>query len=75
MDPFNLAEAIVTVTVDGVSTLDISKGYNFPLRTDEDESEVYEALKRRVESRYPETTSNLIRIDLSEGLSSVCYLH
>ncbi|KAK9752419.1 Renin receptor-like protein [Popillia japonica] len=71
MDPFNLAEAIVTVTVDGVSTLDISKGYNFPLRTDEDESEVYEALKRRVESRYPETTSNLIRIDLSEGLSSL----
>lgn len=71
MDPFNLAQAVVTVTIDGVSTLDISKGNNFPLRTDEDENEVFESLKRRVEDRYPESANSLIRIDLSEGISSL----
>ncbi|KRT83952.1 hypothetical protein AMK59_1944 [Oryctes borbonicus] len=71
MDPFSLAQAVVTVTVDGVSTLDISKGYNFPLRTDEDETEVFESLKRRVEERYPDDKNTLIRVDLSEGLTSL----
>lgn len=71
IDPFNLARAVVTVTVDGISTLDISKGHNFPLRTDEDESEVYENVKKRVQARYPEEGNHLIRVDLTDGLSSV----
>ncbi|GJQ82094.1 hypothetical protein Trydic_g6966 [Trypoxylus dichotomus] len=71
VNPFNIAKAVVTVTVDGISTLDISKGYNFPLRTDEDESEVFEGLKRRIEERYPESENTAVRIDLSEGISSL----
>ncbi|KAJ8967916.1 hypothetical protein NQ314_002575 [Rhamnusium bicolor] len=36
-DPFNLAETIVSVYVDGVSDIGQQKGHHFPLKTDEDE--------------------------------------
>jgi renin receptor len=70
-DPFNLAEAIVTIAVDGVSDIGTGKGHHFPLKTDEDESNIYSALKRRILQRYPESDSHLVRINLADGLEQV----
>lgn len=70
-DPFNLAEAIVTVTVDGVADIGQQKGHHFPLRTDEEEVETYQSLERRISERFPEQNTNLVRIDLSSGLDEV----
>ena len=72
-DPFHLAEAIVTVAVDGVPDIGNSKGHHFPLRTNDVESNVYAALERRVLERYPEGNSQLVRIDLESGLEQVLF--
>lgn len=70
-DPFNLAEALVTVAVDGISSIDQQKGHHFPLRTDEDDPDIYQALQKRILERYPESNSNLVKVDLSRGLYDV----
>lgn len=67
-DPFNLAEALVTVAVDGISSIDQQKGHHFPLRTNEDDLEIYQSLQKRILERYPESNSNLVKVDLSRGL-------
>lgn len=65
-DPFNLAGAVVTVAVDGI--VDVEKGHNFPLKTDNGEDEIYATLEKRVQERYPEGDSQLIRVNLNGGL-------
>lgn len=70
-DPFNLAESIVTVAVDGVSDLGQGKGHHFPLRTDEDEAEVFYSLKRRIEEHNLGESSQTIRVELAEGLEAL----
>ncbi|RZC33637.1 renin receptor, partial [Asbolus verrucosus] len=70
-DPFNLAEAIVTIAIDGVANIDNGKGHHFPLRTDEDESEIFTTLEKRVLERYPESNSQLVRINLGDGLQEL----
>jgi len=70
-DPFNLAEGVVVVAVEGVSDIGHAKGHHFPLKTDEDESVIFRALEKRVLGRYPEGNSKLIRVNLGNGLEAV----
>lgn len=74
-DPFNLAEALVTVAVDGVSSTDYLKGHNFPLRTDEEADNIYEELVQRIGERYPENNNQFVRINLENGLEDVSLLY
>ncbi|EFA03659.1 ATPase H(+)-transporting accessory protein 2 [Tribolium castaneum] len=67
-DPFNLAKAVVTVSVDGTSDIGNGKGHNFPLKTNVDEFDVFSALERRVLQRYPETEGHLVRISAGDSL-------
>lgn len=69
-DPFNLAEALVVVEVDGVSDIAQVKGHHFPLSTD-DEANTYNSLKRRILERNNMDGSNVVHIDLTEGLEGV----
>lgn len=69
-DPFNLAEAVVVVDVDGVSDIEQVKGHRFPLITDSDEN-TFVSLRRRVEERYPDDASNLVHVELTNGLEAV----
>ncbi|XP_056630060.1 ATPase H(+)-transporting accessory protein 2 [Diorhabda sublineata] len=71
LDPFDVAQAIVTVYVDGVSNIDHQKGHRFPLKTDIGESNIFENLERRIDEHYPEEKTNLVRIELSNGLEDV----
>ncbi|XP_072378410.1 ATPase H(+)-transporting accessory protein 2 [Diabrotica undecimpunctata] len=70
-DPFGVAQAIVTVYVDGVSDIDQQKGHHFPLKTDIGESKVYKSIERRIEEHYPNEDTNLVRIRLSNGLEDI----
>jgi len=67
LDPFNLARAVVTVFVDGVADIGEAKGHHFPLKTDEDESDTYDAMVRRMEDRYPYGGSQFVRVELNLG--------
>lgn len=69
-DPFHLAEAVVVVDVDGVSDIEQVKGHHFPLTTDSEE-DIFVSLRRRVEERYPNDGSNLVRVELANGLEAV----
>lgn len=70
-DPFNLPEAIVTISVDGVSNIGLQKGHHFPLKTDVSEVQVFESLERNILAHYPTRNPHLVRIDLSNGLEDV----
>ncbi|XP_025837374.1 renin receptor [Agrilus planipennis] len=70
-DPFNLAESIVTIAVDGITDLDNGKGISFPLNADESEADVFGALETRIYEQDPDAQKNIIRIDLSQGLDSI----
>lgn len=70
-DPFDLPEAVVTVSVDGISDIGQQKGHHFPLKTDISEIEVFQSLERRVLEHYPTQSPQIIRIDFSNGLEDV----
>lgn len=70
-DPFNMPEAIVTVAVDGVESIDNQKGHHYPLRTNEEDISVYENMEKRISERYPESKSNMVEINLSNGLEDI----
>lgn len=67
-DPFNLAKAIVTISIDGTTDIGNGKGHNFPLKTNVDEFDIFSALEKRVLQRYPEGHSYMVRINGLEGL-------
>ncbi|CAH2008007.1 unnamed protein product [Acanthoscelides obtectus] len=69
--PFELAEAIVTIAVDGVSDIGQQKGHHFPLKTDVGEDKIFQHLERRISSHFPEQGANLVRIDLANGLEDI----
>lgn len=69
-DPFNLAEAAVLVYVDGVSDIELVKGHHFPLSTDTDER-TFSSLRKRISERYGFDDSNIVHVDLADGLESV----
>nr|CAH7736821.1 unnamed protein product [Callosobruchus chinensis] len=69
--PFDLAEAIVTVAVDGVSDIGQQKGHHFPLKTDVGEGKIFQHLEERIASHFPEQGTNLVRIDLANGLEDI----
>ncbi|KAG5888803.1 hypothetical protein JTB14_007078 [Gonioctena quinquepunctata] len=70
-DPFNVAQAIVTIDVDGVADIGQQKGHHYPLLTDTDGEQIFNSLKRRIEEHYPDQKTNLVNIDLSDGLEDV----
>lgn len=72
-DPFDLPEAVVTISVDGISDIGQQKGHHFPLKTDISEIEVFQSLERRVLEHYPTQNPQIIRIDFSNGLEDVCF--
>lgn len=71
LDPFGVAQAIVTVYVDGVSDIDQQKGHRFLLKTDIGESKIFENLERRINEHYPKEETNAVRIQLSNGLEDI----
>lgn len=72
-DPFDLPEAIVTISVDGISDISQQKGHHFPLKTDTSELEVFQSLEKKILAHYPTQNPHLVRIDLSNGLDDVIY--
>lgn len=70
-DPFNLPEAVVVVDVDGVADIDQVKGHHFPLVTDIEDN-TFSSLKRRVEERFPNGQSDIVNVNLENGLEGVC---
>ncbi|CAG9859004.1 unnamed protein product [Phyllotreta striolata] len=70
-NPFEVAKAIVTVYVDGVSDIGQQKGHNYPLSTNEGTARIYKSLERRITEHFPETPTNLVKIRLSNGLEDV----
>lgn len=58
------------VEVDGVADIGQVKGHHFPLLTDS-EDDTFASLKRRVQERFPDQKSEIVRVDLSEGLEGV----
>jgi len=71
VNPFQVAEAVVTVFVDGVTDLDSGKGHHYPLKTDTDDSETFYSLKERIEARNPNGNSKIVDINLSDGLDAL----
>jgi len=70
-NPFQVAEAIVNVYVDGVSDLDGGKGHHYPLKTNGDDSATFDALRVRIEERNPSGSSKIVDINLSDGLDAL----
>lgn len=70
-DPFNLPEAIVTISIDGISDINQQKGHHFPLKTDISELEVFQSLERKILAHHLTQEPLLVRIDLSNGLEDV----
>lgn len=71
IDPFNLPEAVVVVDVDGVADIDQVKGHHFPLTTDSEDN-TFSSLRRRVEERFPNKRSDIVHVNLENGLEGVC---
>ncbi|GLV43738.1 steamer duck [Carabus blaptoides fortunei] len=71
VDPFHLADAVVSVVVDGVSDIGSELGHHYPLHTNEDEESTWYALEKRILERYPESENNLIRVELDQGQEAV----
>ncbi|XP_017759172.1 PREDICTED: renin receptor isoform X1 [Eufriesea mexicana] len=68
-DPFRLPEAVVAVAIEGVDSLNISKGKRFPLNVNEVEETTWQALRERLEERDNDNT--LVRISLGDGLDAL----
>ncbi|KAF5302476.1 hypothetical protein FQR65_LT08566 [Abscondita terminalis] len=69
-NPFNLAECVTLINVDGVSSLDGINGKTFELKTNSEDNEV-SSLANRIEERYPNRRSIIANINLSNGLNSL----
>ncbi|XP_066140787.1 ATPase H(+)-transporting accessory protein 2 [Euwallacea fornicatus] len=70
-NPFNIPEAIVTIAIDGVQDIGQNNGHHYPLLTNEDESQVFNILSRKISERYVNEKPTLIRIDFSNGLDDI----
>ncbi|XP_014610254.1 PREDICTED: renin receptor isoform X4 [Polistes canadensis] len=68
-DPFSLPEAVVSIVVEGVDTLDIPNGIKFNLNDDEIEETTWQAISRRLAERDNDNT--LVRIYLGDGLDAL----
>ncbi|XP_015171803.1 PREDICTED: renin receptor isoform X3 [Polistes dominula] len=68
-DPFSLPEAVVSIVVEGVDTLDIPNGKKFHLNDDEIEETTWQAISRRLAERDNDNT--LVRIYLGDGLDAL----
>ncbi|XP_043504540.1 ATPase H(+)-transporting accessory protein 2 isoform X2 [Polistes fuscatus] len=68
-DPFSLPEAVVSIVVEGVDTLDITNGIKFHLNDDEIEETTWQAISRRLAERDNDNT--LVRIYLGDGLDAL----
>ncbi|KAF5305516.1 hypothetical protein FQA39_LY01607 [Lamprigera yunnana] len=67
-DPFNLATAIASIKIEGITSLGNAEGYNFPLKTNGDDGELLFDLSERITDRYPNENSIIADVNLSKGL-------
>ncbi|XP_044762076.1 ATPase H(+)-transporting accessory protein 2 isoform X2 [Coccinella septempunctata] len=67
-DPFNLAEGIATVVVEGMPSIDQPKGHHFPLKTDTEDDSIFSTLKDGINLRYPDTATQIVHVDLANNL-------
>lgn len=71
-DPFNFAEAVVVLYVDGVPSLGkFDNVHKYPLETNEDEMVVWKIIKNRVIDRFPTENNTLVRLDLGYGEENI----
>lgn len=70
-DPFNLAEGIATVVVEGLPSIDQPKGHHFPLKTDTEDDSIFYTLKDGINLRYPEGVAHIVHVDLANNLEDV----
>ncbi|XP_031835299.1 ATPase H(+)-transporting accessory protein 2 isoform X2 [Nomia melanderi] len=68
-DPFNLAEAVVVISIEGIYSLNTSKGTTFPLNVNEGEETTWQALRQRLDER--DDDNMLVRINLSDGIDAL----
>lgn len=68
-DPFNLPEALVSIAIEGVESIESSRGIRFPLVVDEVEETTWQAVNRRLEER--DSNNTLVRIHVGDGLNAV----
>ncbi|XP_063635290.1 ATPase H(+)-transporting accessory protein 2 [Cydia splendana] len=69
LDPFTLPEAVVEVYVDGVPSLGEtieSKSNAFPLTVDEYEPDTFEVVRHRIQQRFSNGRSRLLKIKLTD---------
>lgn len=72
LNPFNFAEAVVIVTVQGVTALDLSEGHRFPFITDSPLSDIWTSVESKILDHYPYgQNQTLIEINLEHEVKSV----
>ncbi|CAD6213847.1 GSCOCG00011093001-RA-CDS [Cotesia congregata] len=69
VDPFNPPEAVVSIAVEGVDSLDSQRGQRFPLIVDEVEETTWQAVSRRLGGR--ENNNTLVRICVGDGVNAL----
>ncbi|XP_008546785.1 ATPase H(+)-transporting accessory protein 2 [Microplitis demolitor] len=68
-DPFNPPEAVVSIAIDGVESLDSPRGKRFPLIVDEVEETTWQAVSRRLGER--DNNNTLVRICVGDGVNAL----
>ncbi|XP_039298618.1 ATPase H(+)-transporting accessory protein 2 [Nilaparvata lugens] len=67
-DPFDYAKAVVSVTIPGLSHIDMAQGHSYPLDTDSPLEEIWSQMEWRVMERFSYTgNKSLVHINLDEG--------
>lgn len=70
--PFNFAQAVAVLSVQGVSSLGISEGHKFPFLTDSPPGETFAAIESKIVDRYPYGgNQTLIYINLDDDVKKV----
>lgn len=68
INPFNFAEAVVILYVDGIQSLGITADFpKFPLDMSRDEETTWNAIKKEIVKRFPNENNTLFRVELGLG--------
>ncbi|XP_057332200.1 ATPase H(+)-transporting accessory protein 2 isoform X1 [Microplitis mediator] len=68
-DPFSPPEAVVSIAIEGVESLDSPRGQRFPLIVDEVEETTWQAVSRRLGER--DNNNTLVRICVGDGVNAL----
>ncbi|KAL0275234.1 UNVERIFIED_CONTAM: hypothetical protein PYX00_003157 [Menopon gallinae] len=68
VDPFNFAEAVVILYVDGIQSLGTLEDFpKFQLEMSRDEESTWNAIKNEIVKRFPSENNTLLRVELGLG--------